>query len=360
MSVMEEPTILDLFQQGRFHELIAQARSQSVTAESDPEQAQLLAAALFRIGEFPSADPILQGLEAAFGTNAGFLSLYGANCRRLGRLSQADDLFKRALGQEPESEGIRNNYSNLLIDLGRLDEAKAILSGLLEQNPDYQDARANLNRISLQQQAGQVPSNTAPSSGVDGWSMADPLLLAFSEDEVERTSGRKPGSPNTSTQAFVDALPAPDDRAAALEQLQQAENAVIEKQYAFALELCSQVHRVLGAHAPVYDCVSDAYLNLQCFREAELCLLHAVALGGRTPKRCLNLVSFASMRGDLALARHHLQQAASLDPSHPQLAAIRSSLEKRAERASSTKPYQFQKIGLDANTNQSFSRSNIT
>ena len=46
------------------------------------------------------------------------------------------------------------------------------------------------------------------------------------------------------------------------------------------------------------------------------------------------------MRGDLLLAQHHLRVAASLDPSHPQLDAIRSNLEKRTT-SSSEKHYSF-------------------
>ena len=85
----------------------------------------------------------------------------------------------------------------------------------------------------------------------------------------------------------------------ALEQLEQANKAVSEKQFAFALQLCSQTLRVLAA-TPVYDCACDAYINLRRFHEAGLCLLQAMALDSPTPTRCLNLVSFASMRGDLS------------------------------------------------------------
>ena len=65
-----------------------------------------------------------------------------------------------------------------------------------------------------------------------------------------------------------------------------------------------------------------------------------MALDAPTPKRCLNLVSFASMRGDTALALQFLRQAATLDPSHPQLDAIRMNLEKRS-RAADAQPFSF-------------------
>ena len=348
MTSPDSPSFSTLYAQGRFHELIALARQQSLTAETDPEHAQMLAIALFKVGEFASADSVLQGLEAAFGLNADFLSLYGANCRRLGRLSDAENLFQRALRLDPDSQGIRNNYANLLIDLARFDEAQLILSKLLVENSEYEDARSNFNRLSLLK-ADTSPTSTCVESGeVDGWSLADPLLLAFSDEEVERTTGRKPKPSTPASQALVAALPDTDQRAVALDQLQLAEKAVAEKQFTFALDLCSQALRVLGSHAPVYDCASDAYLNLKHFKEAELCLLQALALGGPTPKRCLNLVSFASMRGDFALARHHLQQAAAVDPSHPQLAGIRQALDKRTNKTVNTAPYRFPESWLEA------------
>ena len=45
------------------------------------------------------------------------------------------------------------------------------------------------------------------------------------------------------------------------------------------------------------------------------------------------------MRGDIALAQHHLSQAASLDPSHPQLEQIRANLEKKRAEAADQNPY---------------------
>ena len=163
--------------------------------------------------------------------------------------------------------------------------------------------------------------------------------MAFSDEEVSQSLLLKHSKTDAAAASLLKSIPMPT-RAMALEQLEQANNAVSQKQFAFALQLCSQALRVLGAHAPVYDCASDAYLNLRRFHEAELCLLQAIALDSPTPKRCLNLVSFASMRGDIALARHHLRQAAALDPSHPQLQQIRTNLDKR-EAAVDKPPYSF-------------------
>ena len=332
----------ELFKAGRYHELIAAAKSAHITPQSDPTAAHFLAAALFSVGEFAAAAPCLEELEPAFGLNAEFLSLYAANCRRMGHLQLAEDLFSKALKISPDSLHIRNNQANLLIDLGRFDDAREILTRLVEEAPDYLDARANLNRLSFQNtsQSDQPADSYQSAEPLHGWSLADPLLMAFSEEEVAHSGLRKSAKPGVAAKSLLGALPDADARAMALEQLDQANLAVDEKQFAFALQLCSQVLRVLGAHPPVYDCASDAYLNLRRFHEAELCLLQAMALDAPTPKRCLNLVSFASMRGDIALAQHHLSQAASLDPSHPQLEQIRANLEKRAQAADQS-PYLF-------------------
>ena len=52
----------------------------------------------------------------------------------------------------------------------------------------------------------------------------------------------------------------------ALEQLNNNRGG-FAKQFTLALQLCSQVHSVLGAYAPLYDCVSDIYLNLRRFHD---------------------------------------------------------------------------------------------
>ena len=105
---------------------------------------------------------------------------------------------------------------------------------------------------------------------------------------------------------------------------------LFEQQFAFALQLCSQALRVLGAHAPVYDCASDAYLNLRKFHEAELCLLQAMALG------CSNAEALSQSGEFREHAWRHQPGATSFAPSRSsrsqssQLEQIRSNLDKRS------------------------------
>ena len=342
MNTISHDQLSQMYSDGRYHDLIAVIRSNDISPQSDPLAAHLFAAALFSVGEFAEAAPVLDNLEPSFGLNPDFLSLHAANCRRLGLLQRAQELFSRALELNPDSREIRNNYSNLLIDLEQFDQAREILTKLVEEAPDYTDARANLNRLRFQDHSNPVPLDgvTESSSSVQGWSLADPLLMAFSEEEVLRSGLRKSSKTASGASSLLQDLPDANTRAMALEQLEQANRAVQDKQFAFSLQLCSQVLKQLGAHPPVYDCASDAYLNLKRFHEAELCLLHALVLDGPTPKRCLNLVSFTSMRGDTTLALHFLRQAAALDPSHPQLNSIRQMLDKRTQSMASH-PFSF-------------------
>ena len=113
--------------------------------------------------------------------------------------------------------------------------------------------------------------------------------------------------------------------------------ACAEKNFDFALQLCSLSHKNLGPTAAIYECSSDIYLNLRQFIQSEVCLLQALAIDGPSPKRLLNLASFAFMRGDIKLANYHLSNAAALDPSHPQLKPISDSL----KRSQSNKEYKF-------------------
>ena len=76
---------------------------------------------------FSKAAQLLEQHVAALDSDASFLSLYGATCRRLGQLTNAKDLFSRALSLDPKSPQIRNNYANLLIDLNEIDDARKIL-----------------------------------------------------------------------------------------------------------------------------------------------------------------------------------------------------------------------------------------
>lgn len=334
MPVVSNQDLLGLYQLGRHHEVVAQAQALGITAESQPLAAQILAASLFQLGEYSRAASLLDALEAPLGQDRDYLSLYGATCRRLGQLEQAERLLSRALKLDPAAPQVRNNYANLLIDLGRVDEARVMLEQLLQEQPDYQDARANLNRLQFRAQPAAVPSAQA-------WLPADPLMLAFAEEEVRLAGGVQPPKAADADSALLASLPQPEARQMASEQLKLASQAVSEGNAAFALQLCGQALQGLGANAGVYVNASDAYIRSKRFHEAEICLLHALAIGGPNINYLINLVSLTSLRGDITLASHYLDQAAGLDPTHPQLAALRTNLEGRRQSLAQ-QPYRFE------------------
>ena len=96
----------------------------------------------------------------------------------------------------------------------------------------------------------------------------------------------------------------------------------------------------VGANATLYRIAADAYIGLRRFQEAEICLLQAVSIGGAGINQLINLVSLTSLRGDLTLASHYLDQAAGLDPSHPHLANLRTNLAQRRQSLAGS-PYAF-------------------
>ncbi len=339
-SAAPEQQLLPLFQAGRYHDVVAQAQAAGVAPQTHPLAANVLAAALFQLGEFGRAATLLEALEAALGQQRDYLSLYGATCRRLGLLQRAEQLLAKALELDPGALDVRNNYANLLIDLGRLAEAQTILDQLLREKPDYQDARANLNRLQFRQQPSP-PQPTAPQPTAAAataaaptptalpWTPADPLMLAFAEEEVAQAGAIPPAQPGSAAAALASTLPQPDAQAVAADKLKLATQAVAEGNGGFALQLCSQALAGLGANGSVYVNASDAYIRSQRFREAEICLLHAMVIGGATINHYINLVSLTSLRGDLVLANHYLDQAAGLDPSHPNLAQLQANLRQR-------------------------------
>ena len=339
--------LVQLFQAGRHREAVQAAQQLGVTPQTQPLMAQVVAASLFKLGEYSQALPLLEQLEASLGQEPDFLTLLASTCRRLGLLDRARIAFERALALTPESPAVRNNYANLLIDLGRYAEAEAILNALLAANPGYEDARANLNRLRFKQQppaAAPVPTAPVPAASAGApaaWSPLDPLMLAFSEEEVALAGGGAiKAQPATPPSQLAGHLPEPQQAAMAAEQLQLSQQAVRDGNPVFALQLCSQARSVLGPTQAVYVNASDAYIRLQRFHEAEICLLTGLTLGGATVNHYINLVSLALLRGDLDLANHYLEAAAAIDPENPALGQVRSQLDHSRGQAQG-KPYQF-------------------
>lgn len=331
--------ILALWNAGNYTKAINLAKELSPVLVSEPNLARIVAGCYFKLSEFSEALSILNSLESVFYNDVEFLSLYAATARRIGDFEKSKQLFEHALTIDSQSLALKNNYANLLIDLKSFEKAKQILLEILSIDPAFSDATSNLNRLNyiLTPMSSLMSTNVdSTSSGFEGFSLSDPLLMAFADAEIAHASKRyalnKPEKDDVSSN-----MPAPNQVSSAHEQIVLALQACKNGQYDFALKLCSQSLLTYGPSAEIYDCASDIYLNLRNFFHSEICLLHSLALGGETPKRLLNLVSFSAMRGDIALAKTYLQKAASLDPSHPQLNQVTLSV----KQSSDVKPFDF-------------------
>ena len=272
-------------------------------------------------------------LETIYDSEPDYLSLYAASSRRLGDLI-ITTAFQTCFVYRTDSIPIKNNYANLLIDLGKLDEAQKLLDEILSVVPTYDDALTNKNR--LQFLRSNKPSSADLSKAEDSSKfvdLGDPLLLAFADDEIERSAQRYKFKRKPTNNII---LPSPDKAQTVQDFIKMAYQSCSSGNYEFAFKLCSESLHQIGPQALIYDCASDLYLSLKRFAEAELYLLHSVSLDGPSPKRMLNLSNLASMRGDIKLATKYLESAASLDPSHPHLARISEILSKKV-----SSPFDF-------------------
>ena len=315
----------DLYKNGCYQEIVQSVNLNEFSAVSDPLLARVLAAAYFQLCQFSEALSLLKEIESCFTADPHYLSLYGACLRRCGDFDAARDRLEQALKVEPDNPAILNNFANLLIDLDDYERAESILDQLLVDDPEYNDARVNLLRLKERQRIYQMQLEDSPISSATKWSLADPLMLAFGEDEVQRTRP-KPAEASQNQPELKKILPPLKKQQVASDQLALAIQAVQEGRHVFALQLCSQVHQVIPTSASLFECISDAYIALQRFAEAEVCLLHALLLGAKSFKLYANLVSLLCIRKDYALARHYLELASILDASNPLLSKFRQQI----------------------------------
>ena len=285
--------LTSLFNQSRHHEVIACYIDADLQPNHDPNSAQIAAASYFRLGKYQNAYNILVEIYSSFADNLSYLSLYAATCRHLSRLDESKALFTRALTINSSDIALQNNYSNLLIDLGHFEEAIKILTSILEISPNYSDARSNLSRaeqllaFSQDNSHGSdrdSQSRSSPTqSSVKLPDYIDPLLFAFTEEEVKRTAPFRPfeissGSSN-STVALQAAMKMPDLHLLAADQLALAQKAILENNPSFALKLCTQAHIYIQHRAELYSTLGDAYIALKRFSQAESSYLLSISFG---------------------------------------------------------------------------------
>ena len=189
--------------------------------------------------------------------------------------------------------------------------------------------------------------------------LSDPLVAAFSNDEVARAGGvaasksdKKDGA-NQKARLNADSLPDRD-----LEQeLQEA--IVLARQTVDAdpqqvIKDCRLLHEKLGVQPSIYEVAAEAYIRLQLFGDAETCLLIAYSLGSTDSSVPLNLANLATMRGDQRLSMKWLEQVAKDQPDHPQLEKVQNTLFPKGAPKQSSNPFQ---INLDQRAPGNFKQS---
>ena len=331
--------LTSLFSQSRHQEVIALYINSDIPPGADPNAAQIVAASYFKLGKYQYSYNLLSEIYSVFADDLPFLSLFAATCRKLSKLDESKSIFSRALAINPEDITLNNNYSNLLIDLGQLEEAINILTNIVKTNPDYADAQTNLRRAEQLHEFTQKQSH--PSSATQKQSnllsdhlslpdYVDPLLFAFTEEEVTRTAPFRPVGLNTgdakSTKALQSAMKSPDLHLLAADQLSLAQKAILEKNPSFALKLCTKAHMHIQHRAELYSTLGDAYIALKRFSHAESCYLLSISFGSSNFKNYFNLASLYLMKKDFPCAEHYLSLASSIDPSNTQLDRIKQSI----------------------------------
>lgn len=327
-------TLKQLFVERRYQAILDLAEQQTITAAADPLQGQAVASALFQLGRYGECLQWCQELSPALANQPQFASLHGAALRRLGQLEAAHQLFQAALDNHPQDPLLRNNFANLLIDQGRFEQAETLLEQLLREQPDYADARANLNRLQLQRSvvAQQQPSLSPPPAVLE-----DPLLAAFSDEEVKLAGGVSAPSATGPLLAGLPERQLPQEQQELLRLARELVNAAPDD----AIQECRNLQRQLGADPAIYAVAGEAYIRLQLFADAEVALLSALALGSQEAAVRLNLANLASMRGDHVLALAWLDQLAAQQPDHPQLAQVRDALFPPGQPRRQGNPFQI-------------------
>ena len=342
-----------LFEAGRYSELIALGADILGNPSLDPQKAYVVAASYFRLDKKDKCLEILLQLGAQMNDDIGYNSLIGATYRRLGLLDQAERHLKKALLLSSANNDVANNYANLLIDLGKLSEASQLLSKILEKDPNHANAQANYQRLS--KLTADVAKSEAKSSSLHGdaqtqWQAPDPLLEAFDEQLISFKSTRVKASKGPkSTQKqdiskdayqLSDSLPQPNRNAIALEQIGLVAGMIKEGNFKTALELISAAHQGFTIPSPdVFAHAADVFTQLHRFHEAEICNLHAIALGAESFACYANLVSLATMRGDCQLAAFYFKKALNVDPQDHRLNVLREQI--RSTHQSIGRRYSF-------------------
>jgi predicted O-linked N-acetylglucosamine transferase (SPINDLY family) len=137
-------SLVALFQQKRFEELLAAARALTERAPQEPMGWSALGVAA---RHFNRLDEALVSFERAHHlnpTDAETLTNMGVVLKQLGRLEQAELAYRTALQHQPAHADAHNNLGRVLKDMGRPAEAITCYQRAIALRPSHADAHNNL------------------------------------------------------------------------------------------------------------------------------------------------------------------------------------------------------------------------
>ena len=351
-STSLQTELSNLFEQRKFQSILERAQSDEISPANNPHASNIVAAALFQIGRFSDCLLWCEALSPSLSGNASFISMYGAVLRRLGRLEEAEQVFRAALETNSDNPFLRNNFANLLIDRQEFKEAELILKNLLKKSLIMRMKKNLIIKFqqNLTESAPRSDKSAAPEQFLNDDLLIDPLAAPLAtklQSQVELPLDKPPKNKKVK-QGLIQRLyrgngiRAPETILLHVKPLRLIQQAIQD---------CILLHNKLGVQAPIYEVAAEAYIRMKLFGDAETCLLVAHSLGSNDASISLNLANLAAMRGDQRLALQWLEQLSQRQPDHPQLDAVRKTLFPNGAPKNSSTPFQ---INLDQKSPGSF------
>ena len=325
----------EIYNQGKYSEIIELfEKKENSYLTNDANAQMILAAANFKLDRFSYCLQILENIEGVFSNDPHFFSLYGASYRRMGLTQEALKKFQIAINLSNNSDHrILNNYANLLLDTDQTDEAVLIWEKILKDDPSYEDAKINLEKARLKVNSElENEENNSYQETIE--SLSDPLLAAFSEEEVKDDAARKKIHKHKIPSEIQQLMPQHTDiKQLVLEKDNLLQKCLSERNYNMGLKLTAELRDLGLPESLVYKYASDCFIGLKNFKDAEINLLHSLLLEPESTNSLVNLLSLCTMKGDFKRAEvifEKLCKKNDIDKNH--LKTLRHSLQSHKNK----------------------------
>ena len=349
-----------LFAQNSFSDVVSLYSSDISSLDTlDPGQIMAVAASYFKLERYQEAVDFCSRFFVHVYEREDFHALYAAALRRSGAIDLSEKSFLVALNKFPNSLPIKNNYANLLIDKGSYDTASSVLQEVLTLDPSYHDALVNMSRLesfikSKQDTANSNSTLIRPNSInliSSNLIQLDPLLAAFSEDEVNSFNRDCPSTNSQASDSFDSLLrdfttqfntKAPSSFRDLL--LLASDLSSVDPK--LSLEYCNFILAKRGLSSEVFLVAASSYLSLKAFNDAEVNFLLALNLGANNPLVYANLSSLTLMRGNVILASYFCDQLKQHFPAYDKLDALLTQI-KSTPNSSEIPLFQFESLSSE-------------